>query len=131
MKWHFFRFQNFILFRYLITGFITKASDVSFFIIFHHVTSSVLAANGLAALISLTINFTLHHQYTFKLGTNLLARQGIRYGALNLLYFGIDTALITTFIEVINWSPGISKIVATFQLSILGYIFNKYYIFKK
>ena len=119
-----------LLIRYLIVGGLTKAIDICAFLFGQSNSDSVVVNNAIAASISLTFNFTMHRLFSFKIAGQNLGPVFLKYLAINLLLFIVDTLFITFQIQTMQLSDALAKSISTVLLTIAAFYLARNFVFK-
>ena len=117
------------MWRWAIVGIITFAIDYLIFIGMYSVVTSVLVANFLAGLFSITFNYLAHYFWSFKSQTDH-SKSGLKYLVNLVIFWSAGTSLLKVLITS-GIDPKIAKLIPILFIAPLSFLFLKFYVFKK
>ncbi len=122
------------LFLYLIFGILTTIINIGLFVILDSIGIIYFAANLIALLSAKTVAYLTSKYFVFKKICNNkkeLITEITYFIFFRVLTFLIDFFCLILLVEVFNIDRIIGKILITFVVIILNYVFSKFIIFKK
>ncbi len=117
------------MWRWAIVGTTTVVIDYLIFISMYSVITSVLVANFLAGLFSITFNYLAHYFWSFESEADH-GKSGIKY-LINLVFFwSLGTLLLKSLITA-GIDPKIAKLIPIPFIAPLSFLSLKFFVFKK
>ncbi len=117
------------MWRWAIVGTTTVVIDYLIFIGMYTVITSVLVANFLAGLFSITFNYLAHYFWSFKSEADH-GKSGIKFLINLLTFWGLGTLLLKGLITA-GVDPKIAKLIPIPFLAPLSFLSLKFFVFKK
>lgn len=117
------------MWRWAIVGTITFMIDFLFFIGMYSVITSVLFANFLAGLFSITFNYLAHYFWSFKSQADH-SKSGSKYFINFLIFWSLGTLLLKGLITA-GIDPKIAKLILIPVIAPLSFLSLKFFIFSK
>jgi putative flippase GtrA len=117
------------MWRWAIVGTTTFFIDYLLFIGMYSVITSVLVANFLAGLFSITFNYLAHYFWSFKSEADH-GKSGSKY-LLNLIIFWSLGTLFLKGLITAGIDPKIAKLIPTPFIAPLSFLSLKFFVFKK
>jgi len=117
------------MWRWAIVGTTTFCIDYLIFIGMYNIISSVLVANFLAGLFSITFNYLAHYFWSFKSQTDH-SKSGGKYLINLVLFWSIGTLLLKVLITA-GIDPKIAKLIPIPFVAPLSFLSLRYIVFKQ
>jgi putative flippase GtrA len=117
------------MWRWALVGITTTIIDYLIFISMYSVITSVLIANFLAGLFSITFNYLAHYFWSFKSQADH-SKSGIKY-LINLVIFWSAGTLLLKILITAGIDPKIAKLIPIPFIAPLSFLSLKFYVFKK
>ena len=117
------------LWRWALVGVTTAFIDYAIFISIYSVVTSVLMANFLAGLASISFNYIAHYFWSFKSQTDH-TKSGLKYLINLIMFWSLSTILLKALITV-GVDPKIAKLIAIPIITPLSFISLRFFVFKK
>jgi putative flippase GtrA len=117
------------MWRWAIVGTITFLIDYLILIGVYSVITSLLIANFLAGLISITFNYLSHYLWSFK-SQAYHSKSGSKY-FINLLVFWSFGTLLLQGLVTVGIDPKIAKLIPIPILAPFSFLTLKFIVFKK
>ena len=117
------------MWRWAIVGTVTVVIDYLIFIGMYSVITSVLVANFLAGLFSITFNYLAHYFWSFKSQTDH-TKAGLKY-LINLITFWSISTLILKILIDTGLDPKIAKLIPIPIIAPLSFLSLRFLVFKK
>ena len=117
------------MWRWALVGTATTIIDYLIFIGMYSVITSVLVANFLAGLFSITFNYLAHYFWSFKSQADH-SNSGVKY-LVNLLIFWSAGTLLLQVLITAGIDPKIAKLIPIPFIAPLSFLSLKFYVFKK
>ena len=127
LRWR--KYSEFQSFRWALVGVFTNSLDYVIFLLIFYRFNSILIANFISTLIATTLNYLIHHHWTFKTSQTLV-RSGFKYFINLFSWWIISTILIKILLEL-DVDPRISKLVPLTLVIPINFFILKLYVFKK
>ena len=115
--------------RWASVGITTTVIDYLIFIAMYSVITSVLIANFVAGLFSITFNYLAHYSWSFKSEIDH-GKSGIKY-LINLVTFWSLSTLVLKGLITAGIDPKIAKLIPIPFIAPLSFLSLKFYVFKK
>ena len=123
------KYFDYSMLRWVAVGVSTTLIDYLIFITLYGPVNSVFIANLFSASVSTSINYYVHHKWTFKSDQNH-SRSGLKY-ILNLIFWWlVSTSIIKTLI-VLDIDPKIAKLAPLLVIAPINYFVLNKIVFKK
>ena len=117
------------MWRWAIVGTATVVIDYLTFIEMYSVITSVLVANFLAGLFSITFNYLAHYFWSFKSEADH-SKSGIKFLINLLIFWSLGTLLLKGLITA-GIDPKIAKLIPIPFIAPLSFLSLKFFVFKK
>jgi putative flippase GtrA len=117
------------MWRWAIVGIITFVIDYLIFIGMYSVTISVLVANFVAGLFSITFNYLAHYCWSFKSEADH-GKSGSKYLINLIIFWSLGTLLLKGLITT-GIDPKIAKLIPIPFIAPLSFLSLKFFVFKK
>jgi putative flippase GtrA len=117
------------LLRWALVGVTTALIDYVIFISMYSVIISVLAANFLAGVVSLSFNYSAHYFWSFKSQTDH-TKAGLKYLINLITFWSISTVLLKMLISS-GIDPKIAKLIPIPIIAPLSFISLRFFVFNK
>ena len=117
------------MWRWAIVGTVTVVIDYLIFIGMYSVIASVLVANFLAGLFSITFNYLAHYFWSFKSEAGH-GKSGIKFLINLLIFWSLGTLLLKGLITA-GIDPKIAKLIPIPFIAPLSFLSLKFFVFKK
>ncbi len=117
------------MWRWAIVGTTTVVIDYLIFIGMYSVITSVLVANFLAGLFSITFNYLAHYFWSFKSEADH-GKSGSKY-LINLVIFWSFGTLLLKGLITAGIDPKIAKLIPIPFIAPLSFLSLKFFVFKK
>jgi len=115
--------------RWFLVGTSTFAIDYVVFLLCFGPIKSVLVANFISGLCSISFNYFAHHRWTFKTEMAHSSSSG-RY-LLNLGCFWVLNTLILKGLLTLDISPRVAKVIPVLVITPFSYFILNHLVFKK
>lgn len=117
------------MWRWAIVGIITFVIDYLIFIGMYSVITSVLVANFMAGLFSITFNYLAHYFWSFKSEADH-GISGSKYFINFVIFWSLGTLLLKGLITA-GIDPKIAKLIPIPVIAPLSFLSLKFFVFKK
>ena len=117
------------MWRWAIEGTTTVVIDYLIFIGMYSVITSVLVANFLAGLFSITFNYLAHYFWSFKSEAGH-GKSGIKFLINLLIFWSLGTLLLKGLITA-GIDPKIAKLIPIPFIAPLSFLSLKFFVFKQ
>ena len=117
------------MWRWEIVVTLTTVIDYLIFIGMYSVITSVLVANFLAGLISITFNYLAHYFWSFKSEADH-GKSGSKYLINLIIFWSLGTLLLKGLITA-GIDPKIAKLIPIPFIAPLSFLSLKFFVFKK
>jgi putative flippase GtrA len=117
------------MWRWALVGITTTVIDYLIFISMYSVITSVLIANFLAGLFSITFNYLAHYFWSFKSEANH-GKSGVKY-LVNLVIFWFAGTLLLQVLITAGIDPKLAKLIPIPFIAPLSFLSLKFFVFKK
>ena len=117
------------MWRWAIVGTITVVIDYFIFLGMYSVIASVLVANFLAGLFSITFNYLAHYFWSFKSEADH-GKSGSKYLLNLIIFWSLGTLLLKGLITA-GIDPKIAKLIPIPFIAPLSFLSLKFFVFKK
>ena len=115
--------------RWALVGITTTVIDYLIFVAIYSVITSVLIANFLAGLFSISFNYLAHYSWSFKSEVDH-GQSGAKY-LVNLVTFWSLSTLVLKGLITSGIDPKIAKLIPIPFIAPLSFLSLKFYVFKK
>ena len=115
--------------RWALVGITTTVIDYLFFVAIYSVITSVLIANFLAGLFSISFNYLAHYSWSFKSEVDH-GHSGAKY-VINLVTFWSLSTLVLKELITSGIDPKIAKLIPIPFIAPLSFLSLKFFVFKK
>jgi len=120
---------------YLIFGVLTTLVNILSYIAFTRIFKvDVYVSNVIAWILSVLFAYVTNRKYVFNSKTKTIRatlKEMLSFYTCRLITFGVDMVLMYVMIDLMTINDMVSKVVVSFIIIILNYIFSKLIIFKK
>jgi putative flippase GtrA len=123
------RHLDWSMLRWATVGISTFIIDYSIFITLYGPIDSVFIANFIAAIFATSINYFLHHRWTFKSEQNH-SRSTVKYLLTLLFWWFVGTSILKILI-VSGLDPRLAKFIPVVIVTPFNYFVLNYLVFKK
>ena len=117
------------MWRWALVGITTTIIDYLIFISIYSAITSVLIANFLAGLFSITFNYLAHYSWSFKSEADH-GKSGVKYLVNLLTLWSLGTLLLQGLISS-GVDPKIAKLIPIPLIAPLSFLSLKFFVFKK
>ena len=117
------------IWRWTIVGTITVGIDYFIFLGMYSVIASVLVANFVAGLFSITFNYLAHYFWSFKSEADH-GKSGSKYFINLVIFWSLGTLLLKGLITA-GIDPKIAKLIPIPFIAPLSFLSLKFFVFKK
>jgi putative flippase GtrA len=117
------------MWRWAIVGTVTAIIDYLIFIGMYSVITSVLVANFLAGLFSITFNYLAHYFWSFKSEEDH-GKSGSKYLLNLIIFWSLGTLLLKGLITA-GIDPKIAKLIPIPFIAPLSFLSLKFFVFNK
>ena len=117
------------MWRWAIVGTLTTVIDYLIFIGMYSVITSVLVANFLAGLFSITFNYLAHYFWSFKSEADH-SKSGVKYLLNLVIFWSLGTLLLKGLITA-GIDPKIAKLIPIPLIAPLSFLSLRFFVFKK
>ena len=115
--------------RWAAVGIITALIDYLIFVTLYSVVTSVLMANFLSGLVSITFNYLAHYFWSFKSEVNHL-KSGMKFMVNLLIIWSLSTILLKILITS-GMDPKIAKLVPMLIAAPLSFLSMRFFVYKQ
>jgi len=123
------KYFDWSMFRWMLVGLLTTATDYLIFISLYGPINSVVVANFISGFVSTSINYYTHHRWTFKSEQDH-SKSGSRY-LLNLIFWWVVSTLSIKVLIVLEIDPKIAKLLPILVIAPINYFVLNHIVFKK
>ena len=123
------KYFDYSMLRWGAVGILTTAIDYLLFVNLYGPINSVFISNLISSTVATTINYYVHHRWTFKSEQNH-SRSGAKY-LLNLTFWWLVSTSIIKALVVLNIDPKIAKLLPLVVIVPVNYFVLNYIVFKK
>ena len=117
------------LWRWALVGVTTTIIDYVIFISVYLVITSVLIANFIAGLISISFNYSAHYFWSFKSRADH-TKTGMKYLINLITFWSLNTLLLKALITA-GLDPKLAKLTPIPIIAPLSFITLRYFVFKR
>ena len=117
------------LWRWALVGVTTTIIDYVIFISVYSVITSVLIANFISGLISISFNYSAHYFWSFKSRADH-TKTSMKYLINLITFWSLNTLLLKALITA-GLDPKLAKLIPIPIIAPLSFISLKYFVFKK
>jgi putative flippase GtrA len=117
------------MWRWAIVGTITVVIDYFIFLGIYSVIASVLVANFVAGLFSITFNYFAHYFWSFKSEADH-GKSGSKYFVNLIIFWSLGTLFLKGLITA-GIDPKIAKLIPIPVIAPLSFLSLKFFVFKK
>jgi len=117
------------MWRWAIVGTITVVIDYFIFLGIYSVIASVLVANFVAGLFSITFNYLAHYFWSFKSEADH-GKSGSKYLLNLIIFWSLGTLLLKGLITA-GIDPKIAKLIPIPFIAPLSFLSLKFFVFNK
>jgi putative flippase GtrA len=123
------KYFDWSMFRWMLVGLITTATDYLIFISLYGLINSVVVANFISGFVSTSINYYTHYRWTFKSEQDH-SKSGTRYLLILIFWWVVSTISIKALI-VLEIHPKIAKLLPILVIAPINYFILNHFVFKK
>lgn len=123
------KYFDYSMIRWGLVGLTTAAIDFTLFTTLYYTINSVFISNLISASVATSINYAVHHRWTFRSEQNH-SRSGFKY-MLNLIFWWIVSTSIIKTLVVFNIDPKIAKLIPLILIVPFNYFVLNFLVFKK
>ena len=123
------KYFDWSMIRWMLVGLLTTATDYLIFISLYGPINSVVVANFISGFVSTSINYYIHHRWTFKSKQDH-SKSGTRY-LLNLIFWWVVSTLSIKALIVLEIDPKIAKLLPILVIAPINYFVLNHIVFKK
>ena len=120
--------KTFRIFKWFVVGLITFLSDTILFLLLFKISHTAGFSNILSNLVALTLNYKLHHSWSFK-SKNSHKNALPVYLIILLLNISLNTIIVINLLDLIN-NGFFAKFFSAILVAPLNYLQLKYFAFK-
>ena len=117
------------MFRWIVVGLLTTATDYLIFISIYGSLNSVAISNFISGFVSTSINYYTHHRWTFKSEQDH-SKSGSKY-LINLIFWWVVSTLTIKTLIVLEIDPKIAKLLPILFIAPINYFVLNHVVFKK
>ena len=117
------------MWRWAIVGTATTVIDYLIFVGMYSVITSVLVANFLAGLFSITFNYLAHYFWSFKSEADH-GKSGSKYFINLIIFWSVGTLFLKGLITA-GIDPKIAKLIPIPVIAPLSFLSLKFFVFKE
>ncbi len=117
------------MWRWAIVGTATTIIDYLIFVGMYSVITSVLVANFLAGLFSITFNYLAHYFWSFRSEADH-GKSGSKYLINLIIFWSLGTLLLKALITA-GIDPKIAKLIPIPFIAPLSFLSLKFFVFRK
>jgi putative flippase GtrA len=117
------------MFRWMLVGFFTTATDYLIFISLYGPIDSVVISNFISGFVATSINYYTHHRWTFKSEQDH-SKSGTKY-LLNLIFWWVVSTLTIKALIVLEIDPKVAKLLPILVIAPINYFVLNHIVFKK
>jgi putative flippase GtrA len=117
------------MWRWAIVGTITVVIDYFIFLGMYSVITSVLVANFVAGLFSITFNYLAHYFWSFKSEADH-GKSGSKYFINLIIFWSVGTLFLKGLITA-GIDPKIAKLIPIPVIAPLSFLSLKFFVFKE
>jgi putative flippase GtrA len=123
------KYFDWSMLRWMLVGFFTTATDYLIFISLYGPIDSVVISNFISGFVATSINYYIHHRWTFKSEQDH-SKSGTRY-LLNLIFWWVVSTLTIKALIVLEIDPKIAKLLPILIIAPINYFVLNHIVFKK
>jgi putative flippase GtrA len=123
------KYFDYSMVRWVLVGVTTTVIDYFIFIILYGPINSVFIVNLISSTVATSLNYYIHHRWTFKSDQNH-SRSGVKY-LVNLTFWWLVSTSIIKALIVLNIDPRIAKLAPILLIAPINYFVLNKIIFKK
>ena len=118
-------------FKYIVSGLVPTSIELGLlFVLVEYLGVWYLLASAMVLTVSFCVSFTLRKFWVFKNNSRLIMKQAGLYGALFTFDILVNLGLMYVFVDYFFLPYLFAQIIANIFLGIVGFLFNRYIIFK-
>ncbi len=120
-----------MIFRFLIAGGISFATNVSIlYVLTHYAGMWYLASAIISFTASILVSFVVQKYWTFKdFSRDRLAEQSFRYAFICLGNLGLNTLTIFVLVDIVGAWYIAAAVIASIIVAISGFVFYRKFVF--
>jgi len=123
------KYFDYSILRWVLVGVTTTVIDYIIFITLYGPINSVFIVNLISSAVATSLNYFIHHRWTFKSDQNH-SRSGVKYVVNLAFWWLISTSVIKTLI-VLSIDPRIAKLIPILFIAPINYFVLNKIVFKK
>ncbi len=123
------KYFDWSMIRWMLVGFFTTATDYLIFVSLYGPIDSVVISNFISGFVATSINYYIHHHWTFKSEQDH-SKSGARY-LLNLIFWWVVSTLTIKALIVLEINPKIAKLLPILVIAPINYFVLNHIVFKK
>jgi putative flippase GtrA len=123
------KYFDYSILRWVLVGVTTTVIDYLIFITLYGPINSVFIVNLISSAVATSLNYFIHHRWTFKSDQNH-SRSGVKYVVNLAFWWLISTSVIKTLI-VLSIDPRIAKLIPILFIAPINYFVLNKIVFKK
>ena len=123
------KYFDYSMLRWVLVGVTTTVIDYLIFITLYGPINSVFVVNLISSAVATSLNYFIHHRWTFKSDQNH-SRSGVKYLVNLAFWWLVSTSIIKTLI-VLSIDPKIAKLVPILLIAPINYFVLNKIVFKK
>ena len=123
------KYFDYSMVRWVLVGVTTTVIDYFIFIILYGPINSVFVVNLISSTVATSLNYYIHHRWTFKSDQNH-SRSGVKY-LVNLTFWWLVSTSIIKALIVLNIDPRVAKLAPILLIAPINYFVLNKIIFKK
>jgi putative flippase GtrA len=123
------KYFDYSILRWVLVGVTTTVIDYIIFITLYGPINSVFIVNLISSALATSLNYFIHHRWTFKSDQNH-SRSGVKYVVNLAFWWLISTSVIKTLI-VLSIDPRIAKLIPILFIAPINYFVLNKIVFKK
>jgi putative flippase GtrA len=123
------KYFDYSILRWVLVGVTTTVIDYIIFITLYGPINSVFIVNLISSAIATSLNYFIHHRWTFKSDQNH-SRSGVKYVVNLAFWWLISTSVIKTLI-VLSIDPRIAKLIPILFIAPINYFVLNKIVFQK
>ena len=123
------KYFDYSILRWVLVGVTTTVIDYIIFITLYGPINSVFIVNLISSAIATSLNYFIHHRWTFKSDQNH-SRSGVKF-LVNLTFWWLVSTSIIKALIVLNIDPKIAKLVPIIFIAPINYFVLNKIVFKR
>jgi len=123
------KYFDYSMLRWVLVGVTTTVIDYIIFITLYRPINSVFVVNLISSAAATSLNYFIHHRWTFKSDQNH-SRSGVKY-LVNLTFWWLISTSVIKALIVLSIDPKIAKLVPILLIAPINYFVLNKIVFKK